>query len=348
MVVVDRLVQRVDAFQKRYSWAGFTMAVMRKFDDDHAGYLASLLAYYAFFSLFPLLLLLVTGLGIALQGDPEMQRRVLHSALIDFPIIGNQIQSNVHSLNKTGVGLIVGIVGTFLGARGVANTVQHAFNTVWAVPHTHRPGFPWNWLRSIGLLAVIGLGIGSAGFLSGVGGGFGVVGLEVRIGAIALAAVVNSLLFVLGFRLALAREVPTRCFLFSAIASALTWQALLALGGFFIDHNLRHASQVYGLFGLVLGLLTWLHLQAQITLYMVEIDVVRRQRLWPRGLAQPPLTAGDRRAYTQYVQSERRRPEQEVSVEFEDSGQPAPATPPSSTPPPSTSPSPSSPQPPPS
>jgi uncharacterized BrkB/YihY/UPF0761 family membrane protein len=51
---------------------------------------------------------------------------------------------------------------------------------------------------------------------------------------------------------------------------------------------LRHSSALYGVFGVVLGLLAWLHLQAQITLYAVEICTVRKWRLWPRGLTKPP------------------------------------------------------------
>jgi uncharacterized BrkB/YihY/UPF0761 family membrane protein len=47
---------------------------------------------------------------------------------------------------------------------------------------------------------------------------------------------------------------------------------------------LRHASELYGTFGLVLGLLGWFHLQAQLTLYAVEADVVRARKLWPRSL----------------------------------------------------------------
>jgi len=76
---------------------------------------------------------------------------------------------------------------------------------------------------------------------------------------------------------------------------------------------------VYGIFGVILGLLGWLHLQAQITLYAVEADVVRTRKLWPRTAVQPPLTHADRRAYTAYVQTQRRRepPEQQVEVDFD-------------------------------
>jgi YihY family inner membrane protein len=321
MFGIDRVLDRLDSFQRRHRWSAFGTAVVRKFGDDQAGYLASLLAYYAFFSLFPMLLLLVTGLGLVMR-DTAVQERILHSTLVEFPIIGEQLQRNVHSLNRTGIGFTAGLIGTILGARGLAATVQYVFNTVWGVPHARRPGFPWSLLRSLGLLVVIGAAVLATGFLSGIGGGLGALGLGLRVAAIALSAVINAALFTAGFRLAIARQVPLRCFLPSAVSSALAWQALLAVGGLIIEHSLRHAGEVYGLFGLVLGLLAWLHLQAQLTLYVIEADVVRAKGLWPRGLFPPPLTEGDERAYTEYAQTERRLAEQQVRVDFpaEDEG----------------------------
>ncbi len=254
-------MRAVDRRQQRHRWAAFPLAVIKKFGDDQAGNLAALLAYYAFFALFPLLLVLVSVLGILLRGNAALQQRVLHSALADFPIIGNQLQSNVHSLNRTGLGLVVGLAGLFFGARGVASAAQQAFNTVWHVPYARRPGFPWNLLRSLGLLVVVGAGVIATATLSGFGGGTGAVGLGLRIVALVGSGLLNVGLFLFALRLATAAEVPTRALAFGAAIAGVSWQALLGVGGFVVAHQLRHASQVYGLFAVVIGLLTWLHLQ---------------------------------------------------------------------------------------
>jgi hypothetical protein len=79
---------------------------------------------------------------------------------------------------------------------------------------------------------------------------------------------------------------------------------------------LRHSSSLYGIFGLVLGLLAWLYLQAQLTIYAAEIDVVRTRGLWPRSLFPPPLTEKDRAVYRAYAQAEQRLPEIHIETRF--------------------------------
>jgi membrane protein len=172
---------------------------------------------------------------------------------------------------------------------------------------------------------VMALAVLVTGFLTGVSG-FGPIGTLMRIGAFVLGTVINVALFSLAFRLATAREVVTRHLLPGAAVSAVLWQLLLAFGGLLIAHQVRHAQSVYGVFGVVLGLLGWLHLQAQITLYAVEFDNVRVRRLWPRSVAQPPLTRADKHAYDAYAQTQRRRPDEEerIDVTFTDNDPSAP------------------------
>ena len=136
-------------------------------------------------------------------------------------------------------------------------------------------------------------------------------GPAAQIGTLVVSLVLNVLVFWLGFRLAVEREIKARQMLLGAMLSAIVWQILQLFGAYLVAHTLKTES-VYGVFGVVLGLLAWLYLQAQFTLYAVEANVVSVLRLWPRSLAPPPLTAEDRRAYAMYAQIQERRPEQEV------------------------------------
>jgi membrane protein len=280
---VRALLARFDGYQQSNAVLGFPLAVSKKFGDDNAGNLAAVIAWSAMLAVFPLLLLLITVLGIVLRNDPSLQHRILKSALVEFPVIGQQLQANVKSLNRSGVGLIVGLVGTFLGTRGVANALQYALNTMWEVPRERQPGFPMNALRSLAIVLVLGIGLIVTATLSGFGGGTGAIGAGFRIGAIAVALALNVVVFSVVFRLGTV-EVAWKDLWLGAFLTALGWEALLTVGGYLIAHDVKNMSAVYGTFALVLGLMSWLYLQAEITLYAVEIDVVRVRRQWPRSM----------------------------------------------------------------
>jgi membrane protein len=305
-----------DTFQQQHAWLAFPVAVWKKFGDDEAGNLALLVAWFAFVSIFPLMLVLVTVLDIVLRNDPELRHRLLNSALSQFPLIGQQL-GHIGPLNASGLALVVGLVGTFLGARGVANAMQNALNSVWEIPHAHRPGFPWSLLRSLGLIVVIGVGLIGTTVLSTIAGGAGhrISGFGATVAALVVSLVANIGVFWLAFRLGTAREIGWRQHLPGAVLAAVVWQILQAVGGYFISHQLAHASPVYGTFAIVIGLIAWLYLQAELTLYAVQVSVVRARWLWPRSIAPPPYTDADRRAYRLYTQVEKRVEGVDIEVE---------------------------------
>ncbi len=310
-----RLVSAADRLQRRSTPLAVAFATWKKFGDDRAGNLAGLIAYFAFASLFPLLLVGVTILDIVVRDDPALRHQLLSSALRQYPVIGPELERNVHRLSETGEALVIGAVLTLFGARGVANAMQNAVNSVWEVPQLRRPKFGWALLRSLGLIGVIGPGQIATITLSSYAGGTGHLGgVFARVAAIAVSLVLNVVLFWVGFRLAAAREVATRDLRLSAILAAVAWQILQLLGGYFVAHELRTTS-AYGVFSVVLGLLAWFYLQAQITLYVAELNVVRVRKLYPRSLDPPPLTDADLRAYEMYAQASQLSNHVDISVE---------------------------------
>jgi YihY family inner membrane protein len=304
-----------DAIQRRHPMLAFPIAVIKKFGDDHAGQLATLCAYYAIFAIFPLLLVLVTVLGIVLRSNRTLQTQILDSAFAQFPIIGDQLQGNVHSLNKTGLGLAVGLLGTLFGARGIGAAMQHAAYTIWGVPYRRRRGFPWNILRSLVLILVVGSGLLASTVITGFATSEINFATGARVVGIGLAMVLNAGVFALAFRLAV-RDVPMRSLLPGAALAAVGWQVLQLLGGLIVTRTLARASPVYGFFTLVIVLLTWLGLSAQIVLLAMEVDSVRVNRLWPRALVQQEPTRGDLRAFRHQAQSQLRTDEQEITVRW--------------------------------
>jgi membrane protein len=312
MNMAERALRAADKLQQRHAWLAAPVAVWKKFGDDQAGNLAALIAYSALVAIFPLLLVLVTVLDIVLKNNHALKQTVLN-ALDKYPAIG-LVEGSIGRLNQTGIALAVGLVGTFIGSLGVANSVQNALNSVWEIPFARRPGFPWSWLRSAALIIVVGLGFIATTILSGLAAGIGRVlpGAGSSVLAFAVSLVLNFGLFWLAFRLGTAREITWRQLWLGAAISAVIWQILQSFGGYFLSHQLAHASPLYGTFALVLGLITWLYLQAQLTLYAVEINVVQAYRLWPRSLAPPPYTEQDRHAFRLYV--EKRRDQWDIVV----------------------------------
>jgi YihY family inner membrane protein len=264
----------------------FPAAIWRELEDQRVNYLTALLTYYAFVSLFPALLILTTLLGAVLRHDPALQERVLNSALVDFPVIGQELKNNIHGIGRNGAGLAIGIAVTFLGAMGLANAARDVMNELWGVPRSRRPGFPQSFVRSLALMSVLGLAVVTTTILSGIGewsassrfsGG-------ARILLLGASLATTVLLFWLGMRIAVAGEVAWRDLLIGAVLAGVFFQGLQWVGGLLVAHQLRRANALYGVFGIILGLIAWLYLQARLTLYAVTVDVVRARRKWPRSL----------------------------------------------------------------
>ena len=305
----------VDRYQQRHAWMGFPLAVFKKFGEDNGGSLAGLIAYYGFLSLFPLLLVFVTILGFALQGHPGLQQRVLHSTLAEFPVIGSQLQHNVHSLRGRGAGLVVGLITATWGGLGVGNMCQQAMNQAWDVPLHRRPNKVKTVVRSAALICLIGLGFAVTSALSGVATSSPHSWVIVAAPLVG-SALVNVGVFALAFKLSLATPVRFRDVLPGAVIAGVIWEVFQVGGAYYISHQLRGSTELYGLFAVVLGLLSWLYLQAQVTMLCAEVNVVRTTGLWPRTWFGDQLGDADRRALRLLASVQQRRADEVIAVDF--------------------------------
>ena len=312
MSLSDRL-RAIDRRQQATPGVRFVAAVIKKSADDQAGHLAALISYYAFVSLFPLLLVLVTVLGFVLQNDPDKREEILHGTLGQIPLISDQLER--HSLSGSNIALVIGIVGALLAGMGITNATQDAFNRIWGVPFKSRPDFIHARLRGLGMLAILGtLSIVStlaAGYVGTSSHGAAAVA-----GGIALAFLTNLALFMIAFKLLCAADLSWRELWIGVVVATVFWQLLQHLGGYYIDHVLKRTGPLYGVFAVVLGLLAWLYLGAQLTIYAAEINVVRRHRLWPRTLLSDGLLDADKRALTFSAEVEERVQREDVQVTF--------------------------------
>jgi membrane protein len=319
MGLLKRLVEKLDGFQQRHRTLAFPFAVRQKFAEDQGGFLAASVTYYAFFSVFPLLLVFVTLLGYALQNDPDLQQRVLDSAFGDFPVIGPQLQDNVHSLDGSAWALAVGLGLALWAGTSVALAIENALDHIWGVPFRRRANPVMSRLRALVWIAILG-GVMIVGVVLGSASAFATYGPAVRMAALLVSLAINIVVFLAVFRVLTSHGPSWRDVLPGALVAAIAWEVLQTAGAYIVDRQLRHASSTYGVFAIVIGLLSWIYLASTVTLFAAEINVVRAHKLWPRSfslLSEEPLTTGDEDALRQRAGIEERRTDEDVSVAFD-------------------------------
>ena len=315
------MTERLDALQRRRPMFGFPLAVLYKYVDDQGSYLAALIAYYAFVSLFPLLLLLSTVLGWVLAGHQALHDEVLHSALSEFPVIGSQL-GQPKQLSGGATGVIVGVLGALYGGLGVGQALQNAMNTVWAVPKNDRPDPFAARGRSLLLLLAVGGALLATTALAAISGGAGAFGAGVKAVVVAVSVTVNAGAFILAFRVSTDRDLTARQVAPGAVIAALAWQLLQSFGAVYVGHVVKSASATNGVFALVLGMLAFLYLTATVVVLCAQINVVRVDHLHPRALLTPftdhvDLTDADRHAYTSQATAQRSKGFQDIDVTFD-------------------------------
>jgi uncharacterized BrkB/YihY/UPF0761 family membrane protein len=230
-----------------------------------------------------------------------------------FPVIGNDLQTS--ALRGRVAGLVIGLLASVWAGLGVTGAAQNAFDRVWAVPLKERANFLNKRLRGLLLVLTLGLLFVVSSLASGlVTGGLG--GPALKVAGIAVSLLINLALYGAAFRLLTAASVPTRSLWIGVVVGGVLWEILQVVGGLYVGHVVRHASSTYGLFAVVIGLLAWLHLGAQATLYAAEINVVLERRLWPRSLLGPPTVPADEAALTALAKVEERSEEERIDVEF--------------------------------
>jgi uncharacterized BrkB/YihY/UPF0761 family membrane protein len=184
---------------------------------------------------------------------------------------------------------------------------------VWDVPRVERPAIWIRLVRAVLLFAAFGSAIVVAAVLAGVG-----EAAIVRILATVAMVVLSVGVFAVAYRVLTTAHVRWGDVVPGAILAAVVWTALLYAGGWLVDRWVRNASEAYGFFKIVIGLLTWIFVLAQVFVVAAEANVVRARRLWPRGLSEPPLAPTDRRVLADQVEEERAHPDERIDVRFGD------------------------------
>jgi YihY family inner membrane protein len=282
------VLNRVDEVQKHHRRTSIAVATFKKFSDDKSSNLATMIAFWAFFGIFPLLLVLVTLLGWILSGSDKAS--VLGHIADLFPLLDPK---TVTGLNGSWWAIVLGLLTALWSGLGVVRTVQFAFDTTWGVPDEERPGMAKQVLRSVWILATIGFGLVLTTLLSGfiVSASNGVdLGVAGRIAGYVIAVALNLGLFLAAFMILTTREVTVREVMPGAVFAGLVFFILQQLSAFIISSHLKNAQSTYGHFATVITILWWFYIQAQVTLVGAQLNVVLEQKLYPRSLVSKKKT----------------------------------------------------------
>jgi membrane protein len=274
------LVAKLDTAQQKHAVLAVPAATIKKFNDDQASNLAVVIAFYAFFSIFPLLLVFVTVLGYVLHGDPSALRSVQDSALGRFPVIGNEIKGE--TIKGSAVALVIGIVLTLYAGLGVTGAARNAFDHIWRVPRKDRDSWIRTKVRGVVLLAMLGTMFVVATAVSGLVTG-GLTGVLLSISGIVFSILLNIGLFLVTFKVLCSESIPWRSLLPGVLLAAVLWEGLQLIGAAYIG-RFSTANSAYGTFAVVLGLLAWLRIGAQMLVFCAELNTVITDNLWPKPL----------------------------------------------------------------
>ena len=317
MHVFERIIRSVDQAQQRFRPAAFAFGVVKKFGDDRGGSLCALLAFYGFLSPFPA--------APAPRHDPRLRRRwgslvgATRRASPRSPSSRSWGRSSAAtftgSTTATSSGLVAGLVGVLWGSQGALQTAQYAQAEIWNIPGVVRPNFWVRLGRTASMTVVLGLFLLASTLLAGLVT-IGHHGAWAALGAALLSLGLNVGLFLVAFRILTPRQIPWGDMVRARWPAQSGWTVLQYIGGLLVEHSLRNTSKEYGAFALVLGLIGFLYLAAEVTVYAAEMNVVRARHLWPRALVQPPLTTADKVVLSSIALEAKRRPEQYVATGF--------------------------------
>lgn len=312
--VASRL-ERFDRWQQHRSWTAVPLAVVKKFSEDQSTNLASMVAFWAFFSIFPLLLVLVTLLAYVIP-SASTKAQVLQNVSSFLPLLD---PSTVQTLSGSWWTLLVGVFTALWSGLAVVKTLQTAFNSVWEIPFVQRPKFVEKLKRSALVLATVGVGLVVStvisGYVTGTATGIN-LGWFGRLIGYVIAIALDVGLFVAAFRMLTDREITSRDVLPGALFAGCVFWVLQQLSSFIISRHLQSAQSTYGHFATVITMLWWFYLQGQVTLLGAQLNVVLKKRLWPRSLIGGPDTEADHRVYEAYAEERTYHETEDVDTSF--------------------------------
>ena len=303
---VNGVVEWIDRLQRRHPLLGFPYAVIKRYGEDHGGWLGALISYYGFFSLYPLLVVFTTIASWVLKDRPETLQTVLEALWSRVPFVSDalsaEVAAQVERLTGHGWVLFLSAARRLVGRlrRGPAppGHGQHDLGS----PALPPPGFFPKLLRGLLIIGMLGLGIIGTAVVAGLtlAVDFPVVA---AVGAAIANIVLSAGLTIALYHIIIGTSVRTVEILPGALITAIGTYVVTLVGGLYVKHVIARMTGLYGPFATTIGLLAYVSVLVQIFVFGTEVNVVRAKRLWPRAM-RPELGPADHRAIELTMQRE--------------------------------------------
>lgn len=244
--------------------------------EDAGGYLAASIAYYAFLSFFPLVLLALSVIGFVLDARPDLQAQMQDAVAESVPGLEGLVGRNLQRVADARAGAgIIGLFGLIWTGAGVVGAGRNALREVFR-EGPHQEG----WRDKVWLVGVtIGLGTmalvatGLAGMAASLQAG-GPIGILLRVAGGVVAFGLDLGLFLLAYRVLAQKGITWRRLLPGAAFAAVGWTILKLLGTWYATTTVERSSSVYGPFAATIAVLVILYLAARMFVYGAELNAV--------------------------------------------------------------------------
>ncbi len=273
---------RVVSLRERSAPANALVATIDNFRTHRTGRHAALVAHYGFLSIFPLMLVFTTVLGLVLEGHPHLQKEIIDSAFSRLPIVGTQLATDPSALHGSVWVLLLGLLTALWASLRAFNVLQTSLDDIAEVPMPQRRTLVAIRVRSLLGIVVVGGGQVATAFLTSTLGfdswnPFGRAGLGVA------AIAMNATVLAATYRWLCVAPLSWRQVAPGALIGGFVFSLLQVAGTTVVARAIAHASPVYGTFAILIGLITWLNLHAIVALLGAELNrVLPATRLEPQ------------------------------------------------------------------
>jgi len=240
---------------------------------------ASLLAFFSFLSIFPLMLAAVTILGFVLDDNPDLRDRILDSATSEIPVLGKDLRDNPESINGSVWALVIGLGAALWSSTKAFVGLQSALDDTWEVGVDDRAGMPAQRGKALLGLAVVGTSLIASIFIAALvnAAGFPVVS---NIALVLATVVINILVIATMYRFLTSATPSWGDVWLGAVIAGVIFTILQTYGTRLVKQFAKSSeasNQSMQVIGVVIGLITWMSLIGITVIMCAELNAARKR-----------------------------------------------------------------------